>query len=63
MHDGSELTLESVVEFYDKGGIPNPNLDGGIRPLNLTEDEKKDLVEFMKSLTSDDLPESGSTVK
>lgn len=58
MHDGSEPTLESVVEFYNKGGVPNPNLDGGIRPLNLTEEEKKDLVEFMKSLTSDDLPES-----
>jgi cytochrome c peroxidase len=23
MHDGSEATLESVVDFYDKGGIPN----------------------------------------
>ncbi|HQU31272.1 MAG TPA: cytochrome c peroxidase [Candidatus Brocadia sapporoensis] len=63
MHDGSELALESVIEFYNKGGVSNPNLDGGIRPLNLTEDEKKDLVEFMKSLTSDDLPESGATVK
>ncbi|MDR4507685.1 MAG: cytochrome-c peroxidase [Candidatus Brocadiaceae bacterium] len=56
MHDGSEPTLESVVEFYNKGGIPNPNLDGGIRPLNLSEEEKKDLVEFMKSLTDDNLP-------
>ena len=55
MHDGSEPTLESVVEFYNKGGVPNPNLDGGIRPLNLSEEEKMDLVEFMKALTSDDL--------
>ncbi|MCF6148756.1 MAG: cytochrome-c peroxidase [Candidatus Kuenenia sp.] len=60
MHDGSEPTLESVIEFYDKGGIPNPNLDGGIRPLNLTQEEKKDLVEFMKSLTSDTIPETDS---
>ncbi len=57
MHDGSEPTLESVIEFYNKGGEPNPNLDGGIRPLNLTEEEMIDLVEFMKALTSDDLPE------
>lgn len=57
MHDGSEPTLESVIEFYDKGGIPNPNLDGGIRPLGLTEQERRDLVEFMKALTSDDLPQ------
>jgi cytochrome c peroxidase len=27
-------------------------LDSGIRPLNLTEQEKADLVEFMKALTS-----------
>ncbi len=57
MHDGSEPTLESVVEFYNKGGELNPNLDGGIRPLDLSEEEKNDLVEFMKALTSDDLPE------
>ncbi len=63
MHDGSEPTLESVIEFYNKGGIPNPNLDGGIRPLNLSEDEKKDLAEFMKSLTSDDLAELVNAVK
>jgi len=56
LHDGSEPTLESVVEFYNKGGIPNPNLDGGIRPLGLSEEEKNDLVAFMESLTSDDLP-------
>lgn len=57
MHDGSEPTLESVIEFYNKGGVPNPNIDGGIRPLNLSKEEKKDLVEFMKALSSDDLPE------
>ncbi len=56
MHDGSEPTLESVIEFYDKGGVPNPNLDGGMRPLGLIEEEEKDLVEFLKALTSDDLP-------
>ncbi len=57
MHDGSEATLEDVVELYDRGGNPNPRLDGGIRPLDLTEREKADLVEFMKSLTSSDLKE------
>lgn len=56
MHDGSEPTLESVIEFYDKGGVSNPNLDGGMRALGLTKLEKQDLVEFMKVLTSDDLP-------
>jgi cytochrome c peroxidase len=51
MHDGSEATLLDVVVFYDKGGEPNPNLDGGIVPLKLTDQEKQDLVAFMESLT------------
>ena len=51
MHDGSEATLLDVVKFYDKGGEPNPNLDGGIVPLKLTDPEKQDLVAFMESLT------------
>ena len=55
MHDGSEATLLAVIEFYDKGGTPNPHLDGGIRPLGLTPQEKADLVELMKTFTSDDL--------
>lgn len=57
MHDGSESTLEAVIEFYNKGGVPNPNLDGGMVPLNLTDEEKMQLVEFLKTLTSDDLDE------
>ncbi len=52
MHDGSIETLEEVIELYNQGGEENPMLDSGIRPLNLTEQEKKDLVEFMKALTS-----------
>jgi cytochrome c peroxidase len=52
MHDGSIKTLEEVIELYDKGGEKNPLLDSGIRPLNLTAQEKSDLVEFMKALTS-----------
>jgi len=52
MHDGSLQTLEEVVELYNKGGEKNPFLDSGIRTLNLTDQEKADLVAFMKSLTS-----------
>jgi cytochrome c peroxidase len=53
MHDGSLKTLEEVVEFYNKGGIKNPNLDKQMKPLNLTEGEKKDLVEFLKTLNGE----------
>ncbi len=52
MHDGSIETLEEVIEFYNQGGHKNPFLASGIRPLGLTEQEKKDLVEFLKALTS-----------
>lgn len=53
MHDGSEKTLEDVVNYYDRGGNANPWLDKDIKKLNLTEQEKKDLVEFMKALTGE----------
>ena len=52
MHDGSLVTLEDVIAFYDRGGRPNPNLDKEIKPLQLTDSEKNDLLEFLKSLTS-----------
>ncbi|WP_298270460.1 cytochrome c peroxidase [Geobacter sp.] len=52
MHDGSVKTLEDVIELYDRGGEKNPFLDSGIRPLNLTPQEKTDLLEFLKTLTS-----------
>jgi cytochrome c peroxidase len=55
MHDGSEPTLASVIEFYNRGGNPNPWLDGGMRPLNLTEQEKADLVALLETFTSSDL--------
>ncbi len=53
MHDGSMATLEDVVEFYNKGGIKNKNLDENIKPLNLTDQEKKDLVAFLKTLSGE----------
>ena len=50
MHNGSEATLEDVVAFYDRGGDVKENLSPFITPLGLTEQEKKDLVEFLKAL-------------
>jgi cytochrome c peroxidase len=55
MHDGSEATLADVIAFYDRGGNDNPYLDGGMRPLGLTEQEKADLVALMETFTSSDL--------
>jgi cytochrome c peroxidase len=52
MHDGSMKTLEEVIEHYDKGGDNNKFMDTKIFPLHLTRQEKQDLVDFMKALTS-----------
>jgi cytochrome c peroxidase len=51
MHDGSLATLEEVVDFYDRGGAPNPYLDAEIRPRQFTSDEKRTLVAFLDSLS------------
>jgi cytochrome c peroxidase len=53
MHDGSLKTLEEVVEHYDKGGVKNRNLDPKMKPLNLADQEKKDLVAFLKALNGE----------
>jgi cytochrome c peroxidase len=50
MHDGSLGTLAEVVEFYDRGGGPNPALDPQIRPLGLSAEEKASLVAFLEAL-------------
>jgi cytochrome c peroxidase len=58
MHDGSLKTLKDVVTHYNLGGVTkegdpvNDFLSGGIRPLNLTDQEVDDLVSFMEALTS-----------
>ena len=53
MHDGAFKTLEEVVEFLDQGGGSNPTLSPLVHPLNLTTDEKVDLVMFLKALTGE----------
>jgi cytochrome c peroxidase len=53
MHDGSLKTLEEVVDYYDKGGTPNKNLDQRMKKLNLTTAEKSDLVAFLKALSGE----------
>jgi len=53
MHDGVFKTLEEVIEFYNKGGEAVPGKDVFMTPLNLSDQEKKDLVEFLKALTGE----------
>lgn len=53
MHDGSLQTLLDVVEHYNKGGTPNPTLSDKVKPLKLTDQEKQDIVDFMKACTGE----------
>ena len=55
MHDGSLKSLIDVVQFYNRGGNANSHLDKLMRPLNLTDEEVNELVQFIRSLTSDDV--------
>jgi len=55
MHDGSLATLEDVVDFYNQGGIPNPNISPGLRALHLTPMQKQGLVAFLRALTDPEL--------
>ena len=49
MHDGSMASLEEVVDFYDRGGRPNPALDPDMQRLDLPDEDKRALVAFLRS--------------
>ena len=56
-HNGGKATLMQVVDFYNRGGDFGQDnaddLDPDIRPLELSEDEKVNLVKFLLSLTDE----------
>jgi cytochrome c peroxidase len=57
MHDGRFETLEEVVEHYNSGIKESPTLDVNMHSIkegmNLTAQEKQDLVAFLKTLTDE----------
>lgn len=58
MHDGSLTTLEDVIDYYNRGGYKNDQLDEEMRPLNLTDQEKTDLATFLtEGLSSHSYPD------
>ncbi len=54
MHDGRFETLEEVIEYYMSGGNNSPNQDVLIRPFNLTNQEKQDLLAYLLSLSDEE---------
>ncbi len=59
MHDGSLKTLQDVVEFYAGGGNSNPYLDKKIKSIQLSAQDRTDLVAFLQSLTGEMPPNAG----
>lgn len=55
MHNGMYNTLDEVVAHYNRGGDVKDNLDPNMKPLNLTDQEQKDIVEFLKALTGEQM--------
>jgi cytochrome c peroxidase len=57
MHNGGLASLREVVEFYNRGGVPNGGLDPRVHPLNLAREEVDALVQFLESLTGSRVPD------
>ncbi|WP_031498654.1 MbnH family di-heme enzyme [Bryobacter aggregatus] len=56
MHDGSLKTLDDVLSHYAKGGLKNhPNKSTILRPFELTDRDRADLLAFLNSLTDEEL--------
>jgi len=58
MHDGSMKTMAEVIVHYESGGLGRPSQSDLMFPYSLTEDERKDLIAFLGSLTAEkqDIP-------
>jgi cytochrome c peroxidase len=51
-HNGGEMTLRQVVDFYSRGGdFNNPEKSGDVKPLGLSDTQKDQVVSFLESLT------------
>jgi cytochrome c peroxidase len=55
-HDGSARTLDELVDFYAQGGIAKSNRSSSMKELQLTAQEKTQLVAFMNALSSPSKP-------
>lgn len=53
MHDGSIDTLEGVMAHYESGGIERPSRSDLMDSLDLSDQEREDLIAFMRTLTAE----------
>jgi cytochrome c peroxidase len=55
MHNGALLTLEEVIDYYDRGGTGAEGQDPRISPLHLKSEEKQALLALLQSFTGDNV--------
>ncbi|HEX8164409.1 MAG TPA: cytochrome c peroxidase [Beijerinckiaceae bacterium] len=53
LHDGSAATLLDVIRLYERGGIDRPSRSPSIFPLDLSDQDRTDLVAFLETLTGE----------
>jgi cytochrome c peroxidase len=51
MHNASSANLDEVMRHYEKGGVDRPSRSPMMMPIQLTEQERRDLVAFLETLT------------
>lgn len=56
MHDGQIGDLDAVLEHYAKGGEKRPSLSFEMKPVALTDRERRDLVAFLDAVKADPIP-------
>jgi cytochrome c peroxidase len=61
MHDASAKTLRDVLVHYEKGGIDRPSRSPLMMPIQLTEQERGDLIAFMEMLAEEPRTRGGAT--
>ncbi len=54
MHNASQATLHDVMRHYEKGGIDRPSRSPLMMAIQLTDQERNDLISFMETLTEKD---------
>ena len=61
MHDGSAVDLYEVMKHYEKGGLDRPSRSPLMKSIQLTDQERRDLIAFMETLTG--MPEAEAAPK
>ena len=51
MHNASEATLRDVLKLYERGGIERDSRSPLMMPIELAEQDRRDLIAFIESLT------------